>query len=217
MKNIYPLMALLVATSVLGACARQNSPSMMNTEKPQIVSETELQQMPVDKVSDGYLHKIASDYDRYGADTLHLSLAYDPTSKSYTTIKAFNDLASIKQRLKQYGVRSITGETVKAEGTSPTLMISYDSARAAAPAGCRNMPGFDDGLTQAHITDYRFGCSIDTMIAQQIYRPSDLQGNGASDPQDGRRAANNVEFYRQIEVEEAEGELIRIERSEISN
>lgn len=217
MKKIPLALALLLATSMVGACARQNTPSMMNTSKPQLVSGAELMQVPVDKVSDGYLYKVASDYDRYGADALNLSIAYDPASKSYSAMKAFSDLADIKARLKKMGVRSVVGETVKSDGTAPTLMISYDSVHAQAPAGCRNMPGFDDGLTQGHITDYRFGCSIDTMIAQQIYRPTDLQGNTASDPQDGRRAANNVEYYRQVEAEEAEGELIRIQRSEISN
>ena len=215
MKNISCTLALLLATTMMGACARQNTPSMMNTSKPQLVSGTELMQVPVDKVTDGYLYKVASDYDRYGADTLSLSVAYDPASKSYNAMKAFSDLADIKARLKKMGVRSVAGDTFKSEGMAPTLMISYDSVHAQAPAGCRNMPGFDDGLTQGHITDYRFGCSIDTMIAQQIYRPSDLQGNTASDPGDGRRAANNVEYYRQVDAEEAEGELDRFDRSDV--
>ena len=210
-------MGIILATVGLGACARQNTPSMMNTSKPQLVSGTELKQIPVNKVTDGALYAIASDYERYGADTLNLALVYDPSSKNYSAMKAFNDLSDIKGRLKKMGVRSVVGEAVKADGSTPTLMVSYDSLRAQAPAGCRNMPGFDDGLTQAHISDYRFGCSIDTLVAQQIYRPSDLMGSNASDPGDGRRAATNVEFYKQVDRDEAEAPLIRIERSDIQN
>lgn len=70
---------------------------------------------------------------------------------------------------------------------------------AAAPAGCRNMPGFDDGLTSEKIGDYRFGCSVDAMVAKQIYRPADLQGNAGHDLGDGRRATSGVEYYRRVE------------------
>lgn len=215
MKKTTALILLVAATAALAACARQSTPSMMNTAKPQLVPETTLEQMPVSRISDGYLYKVADNYQRYGADTMQLTLAYDPASKQYTAMKAFEDLSSIKSRLKKLGVHSITGETAKSEGVTPTLMISYDSLSAQAPAGCRNMPGFDDGLTTNAIGDYKFGCSVDTMIAKQIYRPSDLNGNAAGDPMDGRRAANSVEYYRDIQPEEAEGELNRFDRADV--
>ena len=215
MKKTTVLMLLLAAIAVLPACGRLSTPSMVNTSRPQLVPETTLQQIPVEKVSQGYLYSIADNYERYGADTMQLSLAYDPASKTYNAMKAFEDLSAIKAKLKKLGVRSITGETVKSEGATPTLMISYDSVTAQAPAGCRNMPGFDDGITTAQIGDYKFGCSVDTMLAKQIYRPSDLNGNAASDPIDGRRATNNIEYYRNVSPEEAEGELNRFDRSDI--
>ncbi len=215
MKKTTALILLVAATASLAACGRQSTPSMMNTSRPQLVPETTLEQIPVSQVSQGYLYKIADNYQRYGADTMHLSLAYDPASRQYGTMKAFEDLSSIKAKLQKLGVRSITGETVKSEGASPTLMITYDSVTAQAPAGCRNMPGFDDGLTTTQIGDYKFGCSVDTMLAKQIYRPSDLNGNNASDPVDGRRATNSVEYYRDVQPEEAEGELKSFDRSNI--
>lgn len=210
------LMLVMIGTSFLAtACSRQSTPSMMNANKPQLQSETALQQVPVKHAGAGYLHKLADDYSRYGADTLRLSLAYDPADKSYSSVAAFKDLARIKTGLQDMGVRNIAAETVKAEGAVPTLLVSYDAVRAHAPAGCRNMPGFDDGLTSAQIADYRFGCSVDTMLAKQIYRPSDLQGYAGADDGDGRRAANSVEHYRQVDRQEAEQPLIRIERSDI--
>lgn len=215
MKKTTALILLVAATASLAACGRQSTPSMMNTSRPQLVPETTLEQVPVSQVSQGYLFQIADNYQRYGADTMQLTLAYDPASKQYNAMKAFEDLSSIKGKLQKLGVRSVTGESVKSEGVTPTLMISYDSVTAQAPAGCRNMPGFDDGLTTTNIGDYKFGCSVDTMLAKQIYRPSDLNGNTASDPLDGRRATNSVEYYRDVQPEEAEGELNRFDRSDV--
>jgi type IV pilus biogenesis protein CpaD/CtpE len=212
------LVLVMMGTTLLGGCSRQNTPSMMNTSRIQVVPETQLQQRPVKDVSTGYLQTLADDYARYGAGSMQLSLAYDPAAKNYGSVKAFKDLAKIKAGLAQYGVKNVTADAVKTEGQiDPVLLVSYDSVHAAAPAGCRNMPGFDDGLTDGHIGDYKFGCTTDTMLAKQIYRPSDLQGNAGHDLGDGRRAANSIEYYRTITSEEAEAPIERIEREEIQN
>lgn len=212
------LVLVMMGTTLLCGCARQSSPSMMNASRIQAVPETELQQIPVKNVSAGYLQKLADDYARYGAGAMQVSLAYDPATKNYSAVKAFQDLAKIKAGLGEYGVKNVKADTVKTDGqTDPVLLVSYDSVHAAAPAGCYNMPGFDDGLTTEKNVDYRFGCSVDTMLAKQIYRPSDLQGYDGHDLADGRRATNSVEYYRRVEPEEAEAPLERIERSDIQN
>lgn len=209
------ILAMMGTVFAVTACARQNTPSMMNENKPQLLSETSLQQLPVKSIGSGHLHRLAEEYARYGADTLRLSLAYDPADGGYGAVKAFKDLARIKSGLEELGVRNISAETVKAEGAEPILLVSYDAVRAAAPAGCRTMPGFDDGLTNAQIGDYRFGCSVDTMLARQIYRPADLQGYAGADDGDGRRAANSVEYYRKVPEQDANAPLNRIERGDI--
>ena len=212
------LVLVMMGTTLLGGCARQSTPSMMNTSRIQVVPETELQQMPVKDVSAGYLQSLADKYARFGGGTMQLSLAYDPAAKNYSAVKAFQDLAKIKAGLAEYGVRNVTADAVKTDGQKdPILLISYDSVHAAAPAGCRNMPGMDNGLTSEKIGDYRFGCSTEAMVAKQIYRPSDLQGNDGHDLGDGRRATSGVEYYRRVEREEAEAPLLRIERSDIQN
>lgn len=217
MKNTKILTLLLIGTSLLPACTRQSTPSMMNTSLPRLVEETTMDQMPVANVTDAYLYKVASNHERYGTDQINMSLSYDPKSKTYDAMKAFQDLARFKESLRKMGVTSVRAEAVKSEGAEPTLMIAYDSATAQAPDGCRNMPGFDDGLTTAEIGNYRFGCSTDTLLAKQIYRPSDLKGNDMSDPIDGRRATNTTEYYRKVDQNEAEGDLKRIERNDIQS
>ena len=217
MKKTTAFTFLLVATLGLNACSRLNTPSMVNEARPRLLPETILEQIPVANISETDLYQIADNYQRYGVDTMQISLAYDPALKTYSAMKAFEDLSAVKAKLKKLGVRSITGETVKSEGAIPTLLISYDSVTAQAPEGCRNMPGFDDGLTTGQIGDYKFGCSVDTMLAKQIYRPADLQGVGTSDPIDGRRATNSVEYYRHVDAQEAEGDLDRFDRTDIEN
>ncbi len=210
MKKTFLLLPVLAC-----ACAPQSTPSMVNTEKPRLVADTTMQQIPVSSVTDGYLFNLARDYERYGTDAMHLSLGYDPKSKNYGAMKAFSDLADIKTKLREKGVRNITAEAVKMEGGAPTLMVSYDGVMAAAPAGCRNMPGFDDGMTTRELGDYRFGCSIDTMLAKQIYRPADLAGNAAEDPDNARRGVNIVDHYRTVGAAETEGDLERLQRADM--
>jgi type IV pilus biogenesis protein CpaD/CtpE len=55
--------------------------------------------------------------------------------------------------------------------------------------------------------NYRFGCTLDTVVARQV-RPKDLAGRGGDDVMnDGRRNANIVERYRTGEPNKAlEGE-----------
>ncbi len=214
MKNS-ALFALIIATSFLPACGRQTTPSMMNTSLPRVVNQTELVQAPVEDVTSGYLARIASDHERYGQGPLQLTLVYDAGSKTYGTKKAFDDLARFKTSLEKMGVRGIKGEALKANNIEPTLMVSYDRVKAEAPAGCKSMPGMENGMTTPEIGDYRFGCTSDMLLAKQIYNPSDLRGRYDSDPIDGRRAANNSEYYRVVTDDEADGELRTLSRDDI--
>lgn len=210
------LIPVLMATScMITACAPQTTPSMMNVAKPQLVSETSMQQVAVKDVKDGFLRMLAADYHRYGADMLNLSLAYDPKSKTYDAMTAFKDLARFKDKLNSYGVRTVTAETMQGEG-EPTLMISYDAVKAAAPAGCTAFPGVDDNETTRFINGYKFGCTTESMLAKQIYRPGDLRGRDYMDPGDGRRATNSIEHYRVVTEAEANREMDILTRDQIA-
>lgn len=202
---------------VMGACAPQNIPSMMNESKPQLNNETHLSQVAIAKVNAGYIRALAEDYRRFGADSMHLGLVYDPHSRQYTAMKAFEDLARIKDQLAKNGVRDVRAETIKIEGSEPVLMVTYDTVHATAPENCSLLPGLDNNVTTRFIGDYKFGCSVDTMLANQIYRPADLAGNDQFDPGDGRRAANVTEYYRQVQEENVTGDLVILDRREVTN
>jgi type IV pilus biogenesis protein CpaD/CtpE len=206
---------LMATTCILAACTPQTTPSMMNTQKPRLVSETAIQQIAVKDIKDGHLRMLAADYDRYGADAMNLSLVYDPKSKSYGAMNAFNDLARIKGKLNSFGVRNVTAETMQGEG-DPVLMISYDALKAAGPSGCTAFPGVESNETTRFVGDYRFGCTTESMLAKQIYRPSDLGGRDYMDPGDGRRATNSIEHYRVVTEAEANREIDILTRDQIS-
>ena len=114
MKKTIAFTLLLVSATALAACGRQSTPSMMNTSRPQLVSETALQQVPVAEVTDGYIYNLVENYKRYGVDTLQLSLAYDPVSKTANFTSYHRDpfgedaqrsLADVFRRLHGRGVK----------------------------------------------------------------------------------------------------------------
>ena len=56
----------------------------------------------------------------------------------------------------------------------------FAALTAQAPTGCGMIPGYT-GLPEASTKtegepDYRYGCTVETLIARQVTRPSDLLG-----------------------------------------
>lgn len=180
----------------LSACAPQNTPSMMNTSRVELVHQTAIEQIPANKVDDVSLALIADDYRRYGNGPVNLAMVFDPKSKTYTAVSARNQLRSIEADLKKRGVSHVETRTMAVEDGEPALMISYESYQAQAPSDCTMMPGSEDNQTGRDLGAYRFGCSTESLIARQIARPADLMGRGALDTADGRRQSNVVEEYR---------------------
>lgn len=217
MTRIPAITGLVLSLCALGACAPQSTPSMVNTTRPTLAPETMMQQVEVSKISDGYLMGVAERHKRYGTSTLHLALGYDETSKTYTSMNAFSDLASVKSRLAKMGIKNVLAETAKiAKGEQPVLWVTFDAVTAQAPEGCTTMPGVDHNTTR-FMGEYKFGCSIDTVMTQQLYRPADLQGNSYMEPGSARRAATGLENYEVVTEGEVNEDLRVFERSEIGS
>lgn len=196
------LMGLSVMT--LAACSPQSTPSMMNIERVQLVHQTAIEQIPAEDVDDVALALIADDYRRYGNGPMELAMVYDPRSKSYTAMKARNQLNDIEKRLNQHGIKQVNIRTMAVEQGQAALLVSYDSFQAQGPANCHTMPGVDHHQTTRDIAEYRFGCSTESLLARQVARPTDLMGRGGTNaPADGRRAANVVEELRNYGPENA--------------
>jgi len=96
---------------------------------------------------------------------------------------------------------------------TPSLLVSYDMAQATAPFGCETMTGLYREGTTRFLGDYKFGCSIDTMMANQIAHPSDLQGNaGLDNDASGRRQALVIEEHLSGVPKEP---LVGVDRSDL--
>lgn len=216
MTRNFALTGLLLSLTALTACGPQSTQSMVNTTRVTVAPETMMQQIEVSQISDGYLQGVAEKYKRYGTSTLQLTLGYDDTAKNYTAVNAFGDLANVKSRLGKMGIKSVVAETAKiGKGEKPVLWLTFDGVTAQAPEGCTTMPGVDHNTTR-FMGQYKFGCSIDTLVADQIYRPADLKGNSYMEPGSGRRAQSGLEPYHIVTEGEANEELRVFERSQIA-
>lgn len=207
----------VMSFGLLVACSPQSTPSMMNTSRVELQHQIAVQQIPVQDVSDVTLALIADDYARYGSGPLDLAILYDPQAASYTAMKARNQLRDIEKNMRGRGVASIRTRTMPMDDARPSLVVSYETYQARAPSDCHTMPGIDSYETTRDIAQYRFGCSTESLLARQIARPADLMGRGGdAQPADGRRNANIIEEWRNYGPSDANRELERIGREELS-
>lgn len=207
---------IVLSLGLLAACAPQNTPSMMNVNKVQLQHQVAVQQIPLADINDVTLTLITDDYHRYGSGPLDLAMVFDPASKNFTAMQARNKLREVEANLKGRGIRAVRTRTAAVEQGTPSLMISYESYQALAPADCDLMPGIEHHQTTRDIAQYRFGCSTESLLARQIARPADLMGRGGDTaPSDGRRATNIVEEWRNYGPNDANAKLERIGREDM--
>jgi type IV pilus biogenesis protein CpaD/CtpE len=185
----------VAALALLSACAPQYTPTMMNTSRVELSHETMVEQIPMAKISDTDLLVIAEQYRKNGNGPLDLTITYDPKSKDFTAMSALHDLKHIREVLKTKNITNISTQTLAAPEGKPSLIVSYELVRAQAPSDCTPMPGLDNNETGRFIGDYKFGCATESLIAKQIARPSDLEGNATLGARSARRDAIVIEGY----------------------
>ncbi len=216
MNMKYSLLLAAIGCASLMAC-QQSTPSMMNTSKVELNTHQGIDQIAVKNVNDGYLSALASQYGRYGEGPVDLTISFDPSSKSYTAMKAVNELSSMSDKLSRKGIRNVKTSTLPVSGQGePMLMVSYTMVTAEGPSDCGTMDGLYDRQTTRHIGEYRFGCGVEQMTARQISRPADLRGRGTVDTGDGRRASNVSEAYRGLPAEAYTEPLENFSRDDIA-
>lgn len=194
MMNLNKKLTLSLSLGIiLGACAPLHTPSSMNSSPAQLSKEMIVEQIPMTMVTEAKLIDIADEYRKNATGPLDLVLSYDPRSTTYTAMAAVNDLKDIKASLHKKGIRDINTQTLSVTNAKPLLMINYDTVSALGPANCDQMPGLNDNETGRFIEGYKFGCSTETLLAKQIARPSDLEGNAEMSQRAARREAMVVE------------------------
>jgi len=185
---------LLILPFFLVACT-QSTPSMMNVAPVELSRETVVEQIALDDVNDRLLSHLANHHRKSSNGPLELTMTYDPTSKDFTAMNAVNELKGVSKALKYKGVHDMVTQTMAVPEGSPSLMVSYDTVLAHAPSGCDPMPGLNNNITGRDLGDYKFGCGVESMIARQIARPADLEGNATLAKRDARREAAVIDGY----------------------
>jgi type IV pilus biogenesis protein CpaD/CtpE len=197
---------LMVLLSV-SACSL-DTPTNLSQSRMQVLPGQFFEEVPLSTVNQRFIDTVIADYSRQGNGPLDLTIAYDPASRALGAAKAQKKASDLKKIFSSRGVQSVhvSSMPVKDLGDDANLIVSYSSYTALPPRDCSMMSGTED-RTLVNDENYRFGCTLDTVVARQV-RPKDLAGRGGDDVMnDGRRNANIVERYRTGEPNKAlEGE-----------
>lgn len=185
--------AILAAIS-LQACSKSlYTEGTITQNRIQVQEHHHSEHMKLGEVSDSYLESLARHYDKYGDGPLRFSLLYN--TKTGSAMKASARAAEISTQLRQNGVPLVQGDILPVQGEC-SVMISYEYYTAHGPKDCTMMAGYADRDIGGQ-RDYSLGCTVETLIAQQVARPKDLLGQESRDPiTDGRTAANIVNASR---------------------
>lgn len=189
---------LIVGSLALQGCEKiVYEPSHMSHSKMQVEKEGVFEDVESSQLNAASIAAL-SDYSlRNGQGKVDLSVTYDPKSKKNTAMHASNEIARISKEFQKNGVEvSSMILPVKGQGDVSRAQVSFDAFALSAPDDCTTMGGFEDRNVDPS-EDYKFGCTTDTVVAQQIARPRDLAGRAdTSLSSDGRRASNIVDRYR---------------------
>ena len=154
--------------------------------------------MPVSDFNENFAAGLGRYYRSNGEGTVHVSVLYDPKSKTNTAMQASQEASRIAGLMRDHGIQDLEANILPVNNLGPeaNVLMSFTSYSASAPEDCGRLPGYDD-TDVSFYEDYKLGCTVETVFARQIARPKDLMGNDdAGETTDGRRASNIGEIYR---------------------
>ena len=192
---------LLSAVMLLGAC-QPNKPWLMedtNTVegKMRLIESRYVEKKPLSAFSDDDLADAAYRYKRHGSGPVYIAVAYDDTQT-----KAIDPAIAARAQALAAGLvtNGVTGKivvsTVQLDAPVPVAVIAFDTLEAAAPAACDQVPTMDEAVLANNDGkagyDYKLGCGVKSMMAQQIARSDDLEGRARLSPADAERLSNII-------------------------
>ncbi|MCB1592136.1 MAG: hypothetical protein KDI90_06755 [Alphaproteobacteria bacterium] len=186
-----------LSPALLGGC-EMYAPATLSTEKIEVHEEPYFLNVSAQEADEEMAARIAHHYARHAGGPLKLGVTYDSKNYRNTAMKASQKAADLAKALRENGVDQVETDIlpVHGQGDESRVLVSYDSFSAHAPANCSTMPGVENRVVE-YDQDYRLGCTIQTMVAKQVSRPKDLEGQGATgENTDGRSATNIVDLVR---------------------
>lgn len=185
-------LTITIAALTLQACTLHQKGTITPT-RAQVQERTFHQKTPLAQVSPIYLEGLALHHDKYGDGPVNLTLIYDYQKGG--AMQASNKAADIASTLQIHGIRNTKIDILPVRGEE-ALIVTYAYYTAHGPKDCTTMPGYANTDISAQ-SDYRMGCTVETLIARQVARPKDLLGQENPNPTtDGRSAANLVNAVR---------------------
>ena len=193
LKHAVTVLGCVALLSGLSACSVE-SESWVNSNRLEIHNDQFTDTVPTEHMNEGLYHAIGEYYYRFGNGKLTALVSYDPNSKVNTKAKAEKAADKLRDGLAENGVRDAEVSIVAspATGDVSTTLITFPAITAMAPQDCGTMPGYqqpnDIQSNPSAKPDYRFGCTVETLLARQVSRPSDLLGKqGFNNNSDARR------------------------------
>ncbi|MCD8497008.1 MAG: CpaD family pilus assembly lipoprotein [Alphaproteobacteria bacterium] len=184
-------MMAVCAVAFIPAACDQNHPTYLSPNRAQVEMSRYDTEVPVGALDDNFYKALVQEYKSSGGAQLYLTFVYNPSSGGNAAMQASELAGQASKKLRNYGVRDARVDIMPVVDSahSGKVLISYAKYAAIAPKDCDMMPGLED--TQIELSwDYKYGCSVESRIAKQLARPSDLLGNdSAPDTSSGRRAA----------------------------
>lgn len=213
MKNFGYFSLLCGVAIALSACGKDKlqEPSVLLKDTRLQINETSFSDnVALSEADESYINGLSRHYVRHGGSPMEIVVTYDPKSYRNTAMAAGVKAGDISEALRTRGVYNLESSIlpIMGQGDEGRLVVSYMSHSAGAPKDCdRMMPGLNHDEFRDD-EDYKLGCSVNSLIARQVSRPSDLLGRGNLDTvTDGRASANIIEVYRTGERNEPlEGE-----------
>lgn len=184
----------LAAALLLSACSVE-SKSWVNSNRVEVRNDQFSDTFETASLNESTLHAISGHYYRFGNGPMNVVVSYDPASRMNTKAKAEQAVQAIRAELGRNGVKDVRGTTnpVKGSGDVSKTLVNFTAITASAPTGCKMMPGYDNPAEDIpnstnQDADYKYGCTVESLLARQVARPADLLGKqGFETNADGRR------------------------------
>ncbi|MES2729108.1 MAG: CpaD family pilus assembly lipoprotein [Pseudomonadota bacterium] len=189
-RSVSLIAVLLGSLGGLTACgASFEMPTVMSERRAELATSTHNQSYAESQITDGFLQQMAQYYARYGAGVVGATVTYDP-SVSDSPRDANRLAARISNTLKANGVAEVMTETlpIPNSGREMHALLKFGTITAKGPRDCGQMPAYTGtgGATTNNET-YKYGCTVETLMAQQVMRPADLAGRAPTAASDGAR------------------------------
>ncbi len=192
--------SLLACTAgvFLSGCA-MTSPSHISAAPIEVRHDRYNEMLPVAAIDHDLTQMIGQHYGRFGQGPMDVTVTY---LSGDSGVKAGATATRIAKMMREVGIENVQTATLPVNDATQVnqVMMQYDQVTAAPPKNCGTHPGDSrDGLANSEdgrFQDYRFGCGVDTYLAQQVLRPKDLLGVAGIAPASGERASARLKDYR---------------------